>query len=1134
MSLYHQITSELPEEHAVFYSTRLPFLPVVTLDASGRPWGSILAGIDGKPGFVRNSRSQYSTLSINAKLWAGEPLLENVKRYRQDGSMLVAGIGVEYSTRRRSKFAGKVTKLEKSGDEIHLEFLVDEALGNCPKYITIRDLIPYPNISPTITSQNLDLKLDERLPDEAISLILESDTVFLGTTYAASADETSRFPSHLGMNQRGGRKGFIRVLPSDGRTVVLPDFSGNIEATPLASLTFISFSNGSILYLTGVATNLIGAAAHHIMPLHTQNTLTTIHVTGFTLVADALPIRQRPGSTPISSPYSPPVRLLAEEPGGATRIDDSTVLLTKIEMHSLTIATFSWTPSEKLNILSGQAAILDFTPLLGARGYQHMAPLQPTSVNDDRFRTWTVSSTNADGTFSLTMREKPGGAVTGALFNIARKLQEVRPELLEDARPMGLSVGLVGVTGDFVLPPSPKTELLWLAGGIGVTPFIAMLRSLNPAFEYDIWLILSVREPEVFIPLLSEALRARRSRGGKIVIDVFSDTDVPELVEESVVLRKHKGRVSREVLAASTGEDAGTSEKAVSLQEREAYVCGPPGFEAVLDLVVDLGLDRAKNVETGADYLSNPEWLNQSQTHWTDAWRSLPRACEQDPALSPAANSSELVVSIVKASTFAYPLMIVLILGHRILFIRPIRMSHPLLIPELLANIFTYSSKASNAVNAQEFPLKADWSSFLYHASLVRSLVYESQQEVLCALRFISDTRPVLDLFPGLHTLKIAPSKENWSLSLCSIFTHPGLKHLNIQCPSYKYEILPFTLPLSRLQGLTRFEIEGEQMQKIENSITALIHLPNLEILVIPPYLAGPQVLEAVSVLPSLQQLLSRGVGRRFSCDCEGNPVVPNFVEGCFPALNTITITGCADGLSAIVCHPHFPASIDKIDILPIACTTGCLTHFNKSLADTCTGITEYELYSELDEGGPSIMELRPLFSCRLRILAIQASKPLRFSQVEFRELASSLPDLEELFLNESPFKILVDESGAPGGITLDMLLSISYCCPKLKRFGVLLNTTQPSTEDVLHVVPFSDSLRDFDIGKSPLSLENLEGVAIFLAHVIPSHCEIVFHEDGADSQMWKTLASVLNALRKMKDLGRWLGEQSKPHGLTS
>ncbi|KAG6856308.1 hypothetical protein H0H87_005587, partial [Tephrocybe sp. NHM501043] len=142
---------------------------------------------------------------------------------------------------------------------------------------------------------------------------------------------------------------------------------GNIEANHLASLTFICFTTGTILYLTGTATNHIGASAQHLMPTHTQNGLTTIHITGYTLVADALPLRQRPGTEPTPSPYSPPVHFLAEEPGGVTRIEGATALLTRIEMHSSTLATFTWASSEKISVIPGQAAILDFTSLLGAR-----------------------------------------------------------------------------------------------------------------------------------------------------------------------------------------------------------------------------------------------------------------------------------------------------------------------------------------------------------------------------------------------------------------------------------------------------------------------------------------------------------------------------------------------------------------------------------------------------------------------------------------------------------------------------------------------------------------------------------------------------------------------------------------------
>lgn len=71
---------------------------------------------------------------------------------------------------------------------------------------------------------------------------------------------------------------------------------GNIEATPLASLTFVDFVSGDILYLTGDAENLVGEDALQLMPF--QKTLTTIRVTGFTLVRDALPVRQRAGTFP--------------------------------------------------------------------------------------------------------------------------------------------------------------------------------------------------------------------------------------------------------------------------------------------------------------------------------------------------------------------------------------------------------------------------------------------------------------------------------------------------------------------------------------------------------------------------------------------------------------------------------------------------------------------------------------------------------------------------------------------------------------------------------------------------------------------------------------------------------------------
>jgi hypothetical protein len=118
----------MPEQHSKFYTERLPFLPVCVLDDEGRPWGSILSGKDGRRGFIHHPR--YNTLSIEAQIWEGEPFLMSVKAYdRGSGPTLIAGIGVEVSTRRRNKFAGIITEVEVKEDLVRFELEVNEAIG---------------------------------------------------------------------------------------------------------------------------------------------------------------------------------------------------------------------------------------------------------------------------------------------------------------------------------------------------------------------------------------------------------------------------------------------------------------------------------------------------------------------------------------------------------------------------------------------------------------------------------------------------------------------------------------------------------------------------------------------------------------------------------------------------------------------------------------------------------------------------------------------------------------------------------------------------------------------------------------------------------------------------------------------
>lgn len=375
---------------------------------------------------------------------------------------------------------------------------------------------------------------------------------------------------------------------------------GNVEASKLASLTFVAWSTGDVLYLTGAAQNLVGQDARNVMPF--QDCVTEIKVTGYIFVKDALPVRQAPGSQAQASPYSPPIRFLAsEKPPPTLSGSNSKAKLKRIVIHSDTIATFTWEVAAPLAIQAGQAAILDFSSLLGERQYQHMNFSNPSAVNDDRIRTWTVSSYSStpSTTFSLTMRVKEGGLVTGALFNIATKISAMRKELLDDATPMNLEVGLVGVGGDFQIPSIEQVgtlKLLWIAGGIGLTPFLAMLKGLSASQNTaNVRLIFTTREPEVLVPLISQSLSTPGIEAKLTVkLDVFAaapfETGVGAM-PEWVQLTTHHGRY-----------DARSLHEA-DVDGREIYLCGPSSLEKdVLEAVRALGVAEERVHQEGFAY----------------------------------------------------------------------------------------------------------------------------------------------------------------------------------------------------------------------------------------------------------------------------------------------------------------------------------------------------------------------------------------------------------------------------------------------------------------------------------------------------------------------------------------------------
>jgi ferredoxin-NADP reductase len=158
---------------------------------------------------------------------------------------------------------------------------------------------------------------------------------------------------------------------------------------------------------------------------------------------------------------------------------------------------------------------------------------------------------------------------------------EVSPYLV-DAAAVGDQFELRGpVGGYFTWSPRQTEPVLLVAGGSGIAPLMAMIRSRSLAgSRVPFRLVYSVRDPESVIYGTELAQRLRDARDfGLDVTYVYTRATPPEW-------RSAPGRLSAETLAAA-GWPADFAPA--------CYVCGPTGFvETVADLLVAAGHEPAR------------------------------------------------------------------------------------------------------------------------------------------------------------------------------------------------------------------------------------------------------------------------------------------------------------------------------------------------------------------------------------------------------------------------------------------------------------------------------------------------------------------------------------------------------------
>jgi uncharacterized protein len=225
----------MPDQHRDFFA-QLPFVVIGSVDASGLPWASLLAG---KPGFVRSPDPRR--LVIEAQPVEGDPLNGALRPGARLGIL-----GIELPTRRRNRMNGRVVAIGETGFTV----AVEQSFGNCPQYIQRRDYAPAP-------PRDVRVESFTTLDDAARDLITGADTCFVAS-FARGDDASARHG--FDVSHRGGRPGFIGIA-RDGALVV-PDYAGNgffntlgnLMVNPRAGLLFADFASGDLLQLSGTTT----------------------------------------------------------------------------------------------------------------------------------------------------------------------------------------------------------------------------------------------------------------------------------------------------------------------------------------------------------------------------------------------------------------------------------------------------------------------------------------------------------------------------------------------------------------------------------------------------------------------------------------------------------------------------------------------------------------------------------------------------------------------------------------------------------------------------------------------------------------------------------------------------------------
>lgn len=214
----------------------------------------------------------------------------------------------------------------------------------------------------------------------------------------------------------------------------------------------------------------------------------------------------------------------------------NSLILGKRELNE-TLSTFSFVRPATFDFKAGQFLIISF------------------NSNFSESHPFSISSSPLDGVLEISTRK---------LGPFTTKLHSA---------PLGSNMWIKGPYGVFTIQDS-KSEIILIAGGVGITPFLSMLRyETHSKLKRDITLVYSVRETGDFLE--KKTLEKLAISNKRLHLMYLISGEAPQGWDGLV------GRVDKNFL----------SQKFTSFSDKIVYLCGPPPMVASLkEALASLGL----------------------------------------------------------------------------------------------------------------------------------------------------------------------------------------------------------------------------------------------------------------------------------------------------------------------------------------------------------------------------------------------------------------------------------------------------------------------------------------------------------------------------------------------------------------